>query len=364
MKRARETLAQQPVKDARLRCAGGAVVVVVAPAYALSIAVDQDAHGYPLTLTRAGGRNYGVIRGNVGATVTVRATTGPNDDATEWPNVAWTQGVAAGVGQTFDVPIDVAGSFTVNATYQGLNDSLTIWVIWAAVTVDVAGAVPARSGLDFSHAVAGSIVSNPDQLGPHTRGQDAAITGTGRICVTATFVPPNLHTVTQNGRLRLRRYYDEDSYTDGGAVTQDRATRDDTVNDHFRNLVINDHEEIFDLDAPTFAIYGVMNFAAETYMNFTQWAEFGVGAAKNPPVAYQKCSADVTWHFQAEVLGYTPPVLDAHPAPAQQIPVVVGQENITMPRLIVGAGHIALPAQPRYTVNQAGTILFNDGEKP
>jgi hypothetical protein len=99
-------------------------------------------------------------------------------------------------------------------------------------------------------------------------------------------------------------------------------------------------------------------------MSFTQWVEFAKGVPRHPPRPEQKCSADANWHFIAEVLGYTPALLDAHPNPAQQIPVNPQKPNITMPRVLVGNNGIAMPAGPRYTPNPGGTSISNDGEKP
>jgi hypothetical protein len=79
MKRRTSGVAIEPIKQTKVPCTT-AKKEDEEPVYAVTIAFEVDVNGYPLPLTKAGGRHYVVIRGALGDTVTARAVTFPYSD--------------------------------------------------------------------------------------------------------------------------------------------------------------------------------------------------------------------------------------------------------------------------------------------
>jgi len=330
-------------------------------AFSLDIEV-VTANGMPRRAPALLANNAYLIPRNHAPNVVCRAITGPNDDAAEHAQVAWTlAGVAQAAGQTLNVPTNACGQLTVTATYQGIVCSVDIWVIWCTLVVRAAGAIPAGCNVDFSAPADTMLATNPTQLGTHQGLVQGVLHGVGRVCVTGTFAPAGVHAVLAAGIRMKRTIIDEKTSKDGGAFDHRQNVQDDTVRADKKQWRPDANDEIFDLDAPNVAYWPPVNATIETYMHFGQWVEY-YGA---------RCSADAEWHFIGEILfGNLAAALQANPVPPQVVHLQQPQPlPATIPRLVVGAGALAVAAinAPRYAiaVNAAGGYdVTNSGEKP
>ncbi len=316
--------------------------------------------GMPRALPQRVGDNMYAIPRNVGDPVTFAVVTGPDNDAAEWAQVAWTVNdvETEANGNSVTVRTNADGRFDVSAAYAGDRQTITLWVFWCALQVHAAGALPGDCRVHFGSLGAHAITANPRALGPRTGVVQGVIQGCGRVCIQADMTPGGIHQFVDSSLRICREVVREKTWFDGGGLV-DHANRGDTnARADQKQWVPNAQDHLFDLDAPNIARWQAVNASIETYMSFRQWVTYD-GTV---------CSDDVEWHFIGEFLnGTAHPALQANPHPAQVVTIVSGV-NPTVPRVEVAAGalDVASIVAPRYT-SVAGphdVAVTNHGERP
>lgn len=325
----------------------------------LRLWVHQNAN-MPRRLPAAPGKQFAIPQ-DANGTALFEVDTGPLNNAAEWANVGWTVNGAGAVpiqqGKQLSIPINNTGPFAVTATYQGLQETITLWVIWANLQIHDNGNLPAGCQIDFSTS---PINTNPTRLGVEhgvVQGNPEAV---GRICAQATMAPAGINQfLTTNLRIR-RQIVIEKTWQDANLRTV-QNTPDNTNNPNFKQWVLDNADRIFDLDAPNIAWFGAQTIASvETYIHFQQWVEFA-GVA---------CSNVADWHFIGEFLTGTPATaIDANPAAPPQILQSVYGQNPVVHRAVVSAGPLNVGGinQPRYVMQafaNPNITLENHGQRP
>src|SRR5262249_18369170 len=127
----------------------------------------------------------------------VQALTSPANSPAEWNQIQWTGGepVPGRPNQRL-VSRQQAGKTSVGATIQGRGPQVSVWVVWASITVQISGPRPPRAkswseGAPFTGGDScGAFVVNSFTMGENARGQVVAVAelapaGVGRVISAA-----------------------------------------------------------------------------------------------------------------------------------------------------------------------------------
>jgi hypothetical protein len=229
----------------------------------------------------------GVTRGECAITL----TTEPNNNASEWMQIAWSSGgVVLSFPNQRTVSRNEAKKMTLTARFGSSVETINIWVLWATVRVQTQGPRPARAvswtvGAPFTGGeVCGAVVVPAFSMGENARGQ---------IVAKATLEPPGVGKLIsdagKNSLLKFRRQVTAHDFADGkraaGPKNFSPWAGDDSI-DQMMTIDPGPDDALYDTDSPELP---TALRTSETYNNFRQWVTFD-GAP---------CSSYGTWFFRA-----------------------------------------------------------------
>lgn len=205
----------------------------------------------------------------------------------------------------------------IEADLGGVNDKLSIWVVWAEITIHTSGTTP-KNSKQFSAVT----FAEKENLGAVINNSFGLESARGKVALVAQITPAGINQVAASGwafkRERISRDWVDGAKRDvGNGVKNYWNTQwvDDTSKPEATMLTpTNDPasksvDQIFDIDGPDTA-WGSKD--SETYNNFRQWIEWN----------NEKCSDYALWYWKASWQNaYTPKITLKE----------VGTGNITLP---------------------------------
>lgn len=241
-----------------------------------------------------GDKNWAAIK-KAATTATIEATTAPKNSPEEWRLIRWSGGEEVkGKPNRRTVSLALSRNHRVEAKLGEVTDFVSLWVLWAAVTILTKGTRPTnaapfdpgtRDGTDKLGAV--TYVSTTSSIIDEAKGEFVDNMGaSGKVTPVATLSPLGVNAVVKAGWTFRREAWTHE-WRDGvkGPGWNDNWTPD-TSNPRYLRLTPDGEDKIYDLDAPDLR-WG--QASSDTYNNFRQWIEWNG----------EKCSDDAPWHWQA-----------------------------------------------------------------
>lgn len=239
-----------------------------------------------------GAKNWACVKKDTDDVI-VKATTDP-DTEDAWKQISWT----GDSGESFPgkpnqrkLSRKSSKKYQLKAELGGVEDSLTVWVLWADVTIHVSGTTPANA-VQF-----GAKYDGTENLGAKTYhdGKKAV----GKVVPTATITPGDVHDVVKAGWVFKRERWSHD-WEDGTKSSPGNGEEnywnttwvDDTSYPQYQKPKPDANDKIYDRDAPNIAAFGTDD--AETYNNFRQWVEWNSADANSGGV----CSDRAGWYWK------------------------------------------------------------------
>jgi hypothetical protein len=222
----------------------------------------------------------------------IQAFTTPDNSPAEWKQIAWAGGdPVPGKPNQRLVSRQQAQQITVGATIQGRGPQVTVWVLWAAITVQTSGPRPPRAQPWSAGAWitagndCGAFVIDAITMGENARGQVVAVAalapaGVGRVISAAA-----MHT-----QFKFRRQITAHDFVDGQKRADKKTFSPWAADDSQPKLQTLDpgpDDRLYDTDGPD--LPGGAQSSSETYNNFRQWLEW----------AGAPCSGYGLWYFRA-----------------------------------------------------------------
>jgi hypothetical protein len=206
----------------------------------------------------------------------VQALTAPTNSPAEWGQIAWAGGEAIpGRPNQRLVSRQQAGKTTVMATIGGSGPQVTVWVVWAIVTVQTSGLRPPRAkswgeGMPFTAGNScGAFVVQAFSMGENARGQVVAVAE-----LTPKGVGQVISAAGMSKNLRFRRQVTAHDFVDGKRDTGKKAFIPWAPDDSQPKLLTLDpgpDDRLYDTDGPDLPVAAR---TSETYDNFRQWVEW------------------------------------------------------------------------------------------
>lgn len=173
---------------------------------------------------------------------------------------------------------------TVTAACCNGGDTQKIWVIWAQIEPRFEDYTSEGNARSFF------VEEGGDTLGPRT-DEDDGITiaeAIGKVELVATLLPSGVNTAIMTG-WDFQGTVTFHDYENGTTLEAD--SRPDNGKSYSKDLIPDNDDKIYFIDAPTCGHNFNFSHTQETYNNFTHWVTW----------KGTKCSDDEIWHYQARV---------------------------------------------------------------
>lgn len=273
-----------------------------------SVTVDSGAVQRSVT----GAKNWAAVKAATGDVI-VKATLNPNVNNVP-AEFTWEGGTAV-EGQPLQRKVSKATSAktTVTASCGGASDHVDVWILWATVTIKMAGTTPPNAK-QF-----GTRFDGTENLGAvnYTLGVDPG--AAGKVVAYAVITPAGVHNVV-TGRWTFDQDRWSHDFEDGVKVGGfwDANWTTDSINPNWAVIAPDANDKIYYNDAPTIARFDATD-SSETYNNFRDRIKWD-----GTP-----CSDYSLWYFKGRWKSGAAPVITLK---------------------AVGGGSIALPAEnaPHY----------------
>ena len=269
-----------------------------------SLDVDQDAIDYKVVDPEVdyvtvienatqmnGSKNWAAVKKS-GEYVIVKAVLDPDIPESEVPEglITWTGGdPVTGHPLQRKVSKNTSAKTSVTATIDSSSDYVDIWILWSTCEfrMDHDDDISEGNSRLFPTGYGGlglGEYSDEDEVYFITVAETM-----GKIEAVFTLSPTGVYNVVSDGwdikRWKTIIHYENGSSDDG--VVSD----DDTSAGIYKDLVPDDDDKIYDLDAPQCGSGFNIDHTKEVYDNFRQWCTWNG----------TKCSDDYYWYYRAQV---------------------------------------------------------------
>lgn len=228
-----------------------------------------------------GDQNWGIVKA-AGVSVIMQVATAPATDPI-WKLVAWQGGstvpnaddersYSAATSQEYNIKP------TINS--KGLEHTLNLWVIWATITIDAAGADPSNAPAFPPGEIGGQ------SLGLQENAKKNAVAFNN--CQAAKVTPAGVHNALTGGFAMKQQRISHD-FKNGAPNPQYFNTSwvSDGPETGFYTTKPDSSDKVYAIDGPDDGDFTTTSY--DTYNNFRDWADWN-GA---------KCASDANWYFQA-----------------------------------------------------------------
>ena len=243
----------------------------------------------------SGAKNWAAVK--KAGHVIVEATTSPKNNADEWKQIQWSgdSGEAVqGFSNRRKLSLATSKKYHIEGKLGGFNDSLDLWVLWAAVEISTkgpraTGAAPFDKGSRDNtqnlgavsyKSVTASVIDEAAGVFVDNMGASGKISG------SATLLPQGVGQIVKAGWAFERQVWSSNWFDGVKASSSNQNWTKDTSKPVYLRLTPDTADKIYDTDAPDLR-WG--QFTSETYNKFRQWIEWNG----------EKCSDDALWHWQA-----------------------------------------------------------------
>ena len=189
----------------------------------------------------------------------------------------------------------VSEKIPVIASLGSTNKSLTVWILWGAVTIITNGTTPANA-VEFAGMYDGT-----ENLGGQIVGNDAV----GKVVPIAHLTPTGVGAIVNNGWAFKREMWSH-TFLDGipGNIWNTSWVPDDSES-WVQNLIPDDQDKIYDRDAPNIDHFSSPNnpveySCVEINKNFHQWIEWNGIQASDGIQGTDSFPEGAKWHWKAK----------------------------------------------------------------